>query len=151
MTVALGADHGGYALKEEVKRYLLARSYQVVDCGVDSAEPADYPFYGKKVAESVAAGRAQKGVAICGTGIGMAVAANKVPGIRAALCTDSFMAKMARAHNDAQVLAMGARVVGTGLALDILEVFLRTDFEGGRHERRVRQLDQPPATDNNEG
>lgn len=141
ITVALGADHGGYALKEEVKRYLLARSYQVTDCGVHSTEPADYPYYGKTVAECVASGRAHKGVVICGTGVGMSVAANRVPGIRAALCADSFTARMARAHNDAQVLALGARVVGTGLALDILAVFLSTDFEGGRHDRRVRQLD----------
>ncbi|MDR1604845.1 MAG: ribose 5-phosphate isomerase B [Gracilibacteraceae bacterium] len=142
MTVALGADHGGFALKEEVKRYLREHAYQVLDCGAFSPEPTDYPPYGKKVAECVASGKAQKGVTICGTGIGMSIAVNRVPGIRAALCTDSFMARLARAHNDAQVLALGARVVGTGLALDILAAFLGTDFEGGRHDRRICQLDQ---------
>ncbi|MDR1962139.1 MAG: ribose 5-phosphate isomerase B [Gracilibacteraceae bacterium] len=141
MTVALGADHGGFALKEELKRYLTERFFQVIDCGTHSDDPVDYPYYGKKVAEHVLSGQAQKGVVVCGTGIGISIAANRTPGVRAALCTDSYMARMARAHNDAQVLALGARVVGTGLALDILASFLNTEFEKGRHVQRVAQLD----------
>ena len=141
MKLVIGSDHGGYALKEVVKAYLLEQGHEVCDRGTDNGETSvDYPDYGRAVAEDVAAGKYDFGIVICGTGIGISIAANKVPGIRAALCTDSYMARMARMHNDANILALGGRVVGPGLALAIVAAFLAGEFAGGRHARRVDKI-----------
>jgi ribose 5-phosphate isomerase B len=138
--VALGADHAGFALKEELKAWLLARGHPVLDFGTHTAEAVDYPDYAGRVAGAVSAGGAARGVLVCGTGIGMAMAANKVPGVRAAVCLDVEMARMSREHNDANVLALGARLTERGRAVEILEVWLATPFAGGRHARRVEKL-----------
>ena len=137
MMISIAADHGGFALKEHIKAYLTAKGYEVKDFGTSSEESCDYPVYGEAVARAVAAGECERGILICGTGIGISISANKVKGIRAALCGDCYSAEMTRRHNDANILAMGARVLGTGLALKIVDTFLTTDFEGGRHARRV--------------
>jgi len=142
MIVALGSDHGGYELKETVKCHLLAGGYEVKDFGTNSAESVDYPEYGFQVGQAVINGQAAVGIIICGTGIGISIAANKVKGIRAALCTNSYMAKMAREHNDANILALGARVVGPGLALDIVDTFLASSFGGARHSRRIALISE---------
>jgi ribose 5-phosphate isomerase B len=146
--IALGADHAGFRVKELVKQHLAAQGYAVEDLGTHSAESVDYPDYARKVAESVAAGRAQTGILVCGTGIGMAMTANKVPGIRAAVAHDAMTAHLAREHNDANVLTFGARVVTDERALEIVREFLSTAFAGGRHQRRVdkiSELDQAHA------
>lgn len=136
--IAIGCDHGGYELKEHVKKYLIDIGYEVTDMGCDSTESCDYPIYGKKVAEAVAAGTCEKGIVICTTGIGISIAANKVPGVRAALCSEPLSAKMTRLHNNANVLAMGAGLIGKNMALEITDVFLDTDFsEEEKHGRRV--------------
>ena len=140
MMIAIGSDHGGYALKEHVKAYLTAKGITCLDVGCDSTESCDYPIFGKAVGEAVASGKGEKGIVICTTGIGISISANKVKGIRAALCADSFTAEMTRRHNDANVLAMGAGIVGPNLADRIVDVFLATEFEGGRHERRVNLM-----------
>jgi ribose 5-phosphate isomerase B len=138
--VALGADHAGFALKEDLKAWLIARGHRVLDYGTYGPEAVDYPDYAARVAEAVRAGGAVRGVLVCGTGIGMAMAANKIPGVRAAVCLDVEMARMSREHNDANVLALGARLTAPGRALEILEVWLGTPFAGGRHARRVEKL-----------
>jgi len=141
VALAIGSDHAGYPLKEALVEALKAEGYDPKDFGVFSTEPVDYPDIAREVAEAVAAGKFEKGILICGTGIGVSIAANKVAGIRAAACSEPYSAKMARAHNDANVLAMGARVVGPGLAVDIAKAFLETNFEvGSRHERRVEKI-----------
>ncbi len=141
--IAIGSDHGGYALKTEIIKYLTENRYEFKDFGTfDGSCPVDYPDYGQAVAEAVSSGSYEKGILICGTGIGISIAANKVPGIRAALCTDCFSAKMAREHNDSNILAMGDRVTGKGLALSIVEVWLQTGFLGGRHKTRVDKISQ---------
>ncbi len=140
MKIAIGSDHAGYDLKEIIKNYLIEKGYEVVDKGTNSKGSVDYPIFGESVAETVAKGEADRGIVICGTGIGISISANKVKGIRAALCTNEYMARMARKHNDANVLALGARVLGIDLALSIVETFLNTEFEGGRHERRVHLI-----------
>lgn len=140
MKIALGSDHGGFFYKEKIKEYLKSKKYEIIDKGTYSPEPVDYPYFGEEVAKSVASGEADRGIIICGTGIGISIAANKVPGVRAALCTNEFMARMARSHNDANVLALGQRVIGLDHALAVIDVFLETEFEGGRHERRVRLI-----------
>jgi ribose 5-phosphate isomerase B len=140
MKVALGADHGGYELKEIIKEHLLAKGFEISDCGTNSSQSVDYPEYGFKVGKDVIEKKVDLGIVVCGTGLGISIAANKVKGIRAALCTDSYMAKMAREHNNANILALGARVIGQGLALDIVETFLATAFSGWRHTRRVDQI-----------
>lgn len=140
MRLVLGSDHGGLCLKGTVKRYLEQAGHEVSDLGTHDDQSCDYPDFGRMVGEAVAAGEADFGVLICGTGIGMSMVANKVPGIRAALCTDGYMARMARAHNDANVLVMGERVIGPGLAEQILETFLSSSFEGERHARRVGKI-----------
>ncbi|HEY89678.1 MAG TPA: ribose 5-phosphate isomerase B [Thermoflexia bacterium] len=141
MKLVIGSDHGGYALKEVVKAYLLEQGHAVSDRGTDDGETSvDYPDYGRAVAADVAAGKYACGIVICGTGIGISLAANKVHGIRAALCTDPYMARMARMHNDANILALGGRVVGPGLALAIVAAFLDSEFAGGRHARRVDKI-----------
>jgi ribose 5-phosphate isomerase B len=138
--IALGADHAGWQLKEEIKAWLLDRNAELLDVGTHSPDPVDYPDYAEQVAEAVAAGKVARGVLVCGTGIGMAMAANKVPGVRAAFCPDLFTARMSREHNDANVLALGGRLTGRELALEIVEMWLRADFQGGRHARRVGKL-----------
>ena len=135
--IALANDHSGIALKEEIKKLLDKRGLAYKDFGTNTEASVDYPIYGESVAKAVVSGECDRGIIICGTGIGISIAANKVRGARAALCTDCFMAEMTRRHNDANILALGARVLGHGLALKIVETFLDTEFEGGRHARRV--------------
>lgn len=140
--IALGSDHGGYALKQEIMKHLTERGMEYQDFGCYSEESCDYPVYGKKVAQAVADGVCERGIIICGTGIGISISANKVPGIRAALCHDCFSAQATREHNDANVLAMGARVIGPGLALKIVDTFLDTPFSGDeRHVRRISMIE----------
>lgn len=141
MRIIIGADHGGYALKEIVKQHLLALGHAVEDVGThDAITSVDYPDYALPVARAVVAGDYDFGVLVCGTGLGISIAANKVRGARAALCTDPYMAQMSRMHNNANILALGGRVVGPGLALAIVDAFLAADFEGGRHARRVEKI-----------
>lgn len=140
MKIALGSDHGGYELKKIIKEYLLEKNYQILDFGTESSKSVDYPEYGFKVGQAVINQEARFGIVICGTGIGISISANKVKGIRAALCTDSYMARMAREHNNANILALGARVIGPGVAIDIVETFLNTQFNGARHTRRVELI-----------
>lgn len=135
--IALANDHAGVALKEEIKKLLDSRGLAYKDLGTNTTDSVDYPVYGEAAARAVASGECDRAIIICGTGLGISMAANKVRGIRAAVCTDCFMAEMARRHNNANILALGARVVGGGLALKIVETFLDTEFEGGRHQRRV--------------
>lgn len=142
MKVAIGCDHAGFDLKEVVEATLRRLGAEVLDLGTDSRESVDYPDYGEKVGRAVASGQADFGIVLCGTGIGISIAANKVPGVRAALCQDVYSARMSRAHNDANVLAMGARVVGPGLAEAIVEAWLTGAFEGGRHQTRVDKLNR---------
>lgn len=139
--IGLGADHGGFALKEIIKKHLLEKGYEVEDFGTNSTESVDYPKFGKLVAQAVIAKKVDCGILICGTGIGISIAANRISGIRAALCTNTTMAKLTRQHNDANILALGGRIVGDVLALEMVDVFLTTEFEGGRHSRRVDSLD----------
>ncbi len=140
--IALGCDHGGFALKQEVMKHLDTRGLEYKDYGCYSEESCDYPKYGHAVAHAVADGVCDRGIIICGTGIGISISANKVPGIRAALCGDCFSAEATREHNDANILAMGARVTGPGLALKIVDTFLDTPFSNGeRHIRRISQIE----------
>ena len=141
MRIAIGNDHVGYSLKQVIVSLLESLGHTVRDFGADSAARVDYPIYGQRVAQAVSGGVCDLGVLICGTGIGISLAANKVPGIRAALCGDPYSAFMARAHNDANIVAFGSRVVGEGLAAEIVKAFLQTPFEGGRHLDRLRMLD----------
>jgi ribose 5-phosphate isomerase B len=138
--IALGADHAGFALKEGLKSWLTDRGHLVLDCGTFSPEPVDYPDFAGRVAEAVVSGLAGRGVLVCGTGIGMAIAANKVPGIRAAVCADADTARTSREHNDANVLALGARLVGHERALEVVEAWLGAEFSGGRHVRRLEKI-----------
>lgn len=140
--IAIGSDHGGYDLKESVKRYLEEKNIPFRDMGCNSRASVDYPVYGRAVAELVAEGACEKGIVICTTGIGISMVANKVPGVRCALCSDTLSAKMTRLHNDANVLALGGGMVGENLALDIVETFLNTDFSGEeKHRRRVEMIE----------
>lgn len=139
--IFIGADSAGYTLKEEIKAYLIASGYKVTDCGTDSTASCHYPLFASAVCENVQRlGDGAYGILICGTGIGMSMCANKYNGIRAALCGDTYSARMTRAHNDANVLCMGARVIGSCLAEDILKSFLDSEFEGGRHATRVAMI-----------
>lgn len=140
MKIALGSDHGGYNLKEIVKKHLDEMNIEYKDFGCQGCNSVDYPDFALPVAESVASGEYDRGILICGTGIGMSIAANKVPGIRAAVCTETFSARMCRMHNDANILAMGERVIGPGVALDIVDAFLKEEFQGGRHSIRVGKI-----------
>ena len=141
--IALGCDHGGYELMQEVKAYLDSKGLEYKDFGCHSTEAVDYPVYARKVGNAVLDGSCDKGILICGTGIGISIAANKMPGIRAALCSDCFSAVATRLHNDANILAMGGRVVGPGLAVKIVETFLNTPFSGEeRHQRRIRLIEE---------
>lgn len=138
--IALGCDHGGFQLKQAVMKHLDELGLEYKDYGTYTEESCDYPVYGEAVAHAIVNGECNRGIIICGTGIGISIAANKVDGIRAALCSDTFSAQMCREHNDAQILAMGARVLGEGLALKIVDTFLNAEFAGGRHARRVERL-----------
>lgn len=141
--IAIGSDHGGYELKQRVIQYLEEEGIAYEDMGCHSKESVDYPVFGHAVAKAVAEGKCEKGIVICTTGIGISMAANKVPGIRCALCGDAFSAKMTRLHNDANVLSMGAGIVGENLALEIVETFLNTPFSGdARHQRRVDLIEK---------
>lgn len=140
MKVAIGCDHGGFHLKETIKDVLKDMQIEFTDFGTYSTESVDYPDIAAPVANAVAAGEYDRGILICGTGIGIGIAANKVDGIRAALCHDTFSAHASREHNNANILTMGERVIGPGLATDIVKIWLTTDFAGGRHERRVAKI-----------
>ena len=139
-TIALGADHAGYGLKEALKGWLINHGYQVLDLGTHSTESVDYPDYAALVAEAVADRKVERGLLICGTGIGMSMAANKVPGVRAALCADLYTARMSREHNDANVLVLGGRLMGADMGADILHAWLERDFAAGRHARRLDKI-----------
>ena len=140
MKIALGCDHAGWLLKSDVAEHLKNQGITVVDYGTNSSDSVDYPDFAKQVAESVAGGESDLGVLICGTGLGMAVSANKIHGIRAVTVSEPVSAKMARAHNNANILTFGARIVGPGMALDILDAFLNTEYESGRHARRLEKI-----------
>lgn len=142
MKVAFGCDHAGYALKEAVVAHLKEMGHEVVDFGCYTPERVDYPVQGEKAARAVASGECQLGVLICGTGIGISLAANRVHGIRAAVCSEAYSAELTRRHNDANMIAFGARVVGEGTACAILDAFFNAKFEGGRHAQRVAMLDE---------
>jgi ribose 5-phosphate isomerase B len=147
--IAIGCDHAGYELKKEIIETLVKWGYEIVDFGTNCKDySVDYPDYGLAVAKAIKNGECEKGIIICGTGIGISISANKIPSIRAALCTNSYMAKMSREHNDANVLALGSRIVGFGLALDIVETWLKTDFLGGRHKIRVDKIDEIMKSEN---
>ena len=138
--IALAADHGGYELKNEIKRHLEERGIAVRDFGTNGPESVNYPDYAHPLCVAVANGECRLGILVCGTGIGMSMAANKHRGIRAACCSDTYSARLTREHNDANVLCLGGRVIGTGLALDMVDLFLATEFAGGRHQKRVDML-----------
>ena len=140
MKIAIGNDHTGVSLKQELKAYLEGKGYEVINYGTDTAESYDYPVAGENVAQAVAQKEADVGIAICGTGIGISLACNKVKGIRCAVCSEPYSAMMARKHNNANVLAFGARVVGVEMAKMMVDAYLENAFEGGRHERRVAML-----------
>ena len=140
MKIAMACDHGAYELKERLKLRLTEQGHEIVDCGTNSAESCDYPDYGRPAAQMVARGECDRAILMCTTGIGISMVANKVKGVRCALCHDPWSAEMTRRHNDANALAMGANVVGPGLAERIVDVFLSTEFEGGRHQRRVDKI-----------
>lgn len=140
MKIAIGSDHAGFHLKERIKEFLKGENYEVIDFGTRSTESTHYPIFAKEVAKAVQEGKADRGILICGTGIGMSITANKFPGIRAALCTNEYMARMSRLHNNANVLCLGERVLGVELALSIVKVWLETPFEGGRHEKRIELI-----------
>lgn len=142
LRIAIGADHGGYKLKERIVEHLKAKNIQMEDFGTFSEESCNYPIIAKKVAKSVTSKEFDKGILICGTGIGMSIVANKVKGIRASLCTDTFSARMTRAHNDSNILCLGQRVTGDGLALDIVDAWLNSEFEGARHKIRIDMIEE---------
>jgi len=138
--IAIGSDHAGYALKSAVADWLTAAGHEVLDLGAHGTDSVDYPDFGRAVGEAVASGKAEKGVVVCGSGIGISIAANRVKGARAALCMNGLMARLSRQHNDANILALGERLIGIETARDCLHEFLNTPFEGGRHQRRVDKL-----------
>lgn len=140
MKIAIGNDHVAVELKNHIKKYVEAKGYEVVNYGTDSTESCDYPIYGEKVARAVAGGECDLGIIICGTGIGISLAANKVKGIRAAVCSEPYSARLTRQHNNANIIAFGARVVGQAMAEMIVDEFLDAEYEGGRHARRVGQI-----------
>jgi ribose 5-phosphate isomerase B len=138
--IAIACDHGGYALKETVKQHLKDKGYEVKDFGTNSLDSCDYPDYAAPAAQAVASGECEKGIVICTTGIGVSIVANKVKGVRCALCADTLSASLTRRHNDTNMLAMGAGIIGQNLALEIVDTWLTTEFEGGRHQRRVDKI-----------
>ena len=137
MKIAIGNDHAGVEMKQAVSDHLKERGIEVINLGTDTLESVDYPVYGRRVAHAVVDGDADLGILVCGTGIGISLAGNKVPGIRAAVCSEPFSARLSRQHNDSNILAFGSRVIGPGTALDIVDAWLDASFEGGRHQRRV--------------
>lgn len=140
MKIAMGADHGGFSLKETIKQHLEEQGHEVLDLGTYDTASCHYPVYAEKVARAVAAGQAERGILICGTGIGMSIAANKIPGIRAAAVSDCFTAQATREHNDANILCLGERTVGPGLAMRIVDTYLAAQFQGGRHQTRLDMI-----------
>lgn len=138
--IAIGSDHAGFGLKEEILGLLKGLDIDIVDCGTNTTESVDYPDFGARVSELVSAGEAERGILVCGTGLGMSMVANKYPNVRAALCNDLFSAKMSRLHNDANILVMGGRVIGKDLAAEIVKVWLSTPFEGERHLKRLNKI-----------
>lgn len=142
MKIAIGSDHAGYPLKKEVLKYLKELGHEVEDMGTNSTESVDYPVFAKKVAVAVSGGSVDRGIVICGTGIGISIAANRFKGVRASLCLYPEMAELTRRHNNANVLGLGGRLVASDLALRIVDAFLTTDFEGGKHKRRVDLIDE---------
>jgi ribose 5-phosphate isomerase B len=140
MTIAIGCDHAGVELKQQIIALLKDLHIECIDYGTDSTESVDYPDFGEKVSEAVSSGKIQKGILICGTGIGMSIVANKFPGVRASLCNELFTAKMSRLHNDANILVLGGRIVGRDLAKEIVKTWVSTPFEGERHRRRLEKI-----------
>ena len=138
--IIIASDHGGYNLKKQIYDHLSKEGFDIEDYGCFNTESCDYPVYAKKVAKEVSENNNLKGILVCGTGIGMSIAANKFKGIRASLCSDTFSARMTRMHNDSNILCLGERVIGTGLALDIVNIWLNTEFEGGRHQKRIDMI-----------
>jgi ribose 5-phosphate isomerase B len=145
MKIAIGSDHAAFELKQKVIKHLKEKNINVQDLGTSSSERTHYPIYGQRVGKAVVEGKADFGIVICGTGVGIGISANKVKGVRAAIVSDTYSARMSRQHNDANVLALGARVVGPGLANDLVDAFLGADFEGGRHQTRVDLISQIDA------
>ena len=142
LKVVIGSDHGGFEYKEVIIDYLKSNNIEVFDVGTFNKESCDYPVIAKEDAKKIVSGEFNRGILVCGTGIGMSIAANKVHGIRASLCGDTYSARMTRQHNDSNVLCLGERVIGENLMLDIVDIWLKTEFEGGRHQRRVDMLDK---------
>lgn len=140
MKIAMGADHGGFSLKETIKQHLEEQGHEILDLGTHDTASCHYPVYAEKVARAVAAGQAERGILVCGTGIGMSIAANKIPGIRAAAVSDCFTAQATREHNDANILCLGERTVGPGLAMRIVDTYLTAQFQGGRHQTRLDMI-----------
>lgn len=141
LRIAIGSDHGGYEYKEQIVSHLKEKGYECVDVGTYSTDSCDYPVIARAVTTKITTGEADRGILICGTGIGMSIVANKVKGIRAALCGDTFSARASRAHNNSNVLCLGERVIGMNLAMDIVDIWLESKFEGGRHQRRVDMME----------
>lgn len=141
LRIAIGSDHGGYEYKEQIVSHLKEKGYECVDVGTYSTDSCDYPVIARAVTTKITTGEANRGILICGTGIGMSIVANKVKGIRAALCGDTFSARASRAHNNSNVLCLGERVIGINLAMDIVDIWLESKFEGGRHQRRVDMME----------
>lgn len=141
LRIAIGSDHGGYEYKEQIVSHLREKGYECVDVGTYSTDSCDYPVIARAVTTKITTGEADRGILICGTGIGMSIVANKVKGIRAALCGDTFSARASRAHNNSNVLCLGERVIGINLAMDIVDIWLESKFEGGRHQRRVDMME----------
>lgn len=140
MKIAMGADHGGFSLKETIKQHLEEQGHEILDLGTYDTASCHYPVYAEKVARAVAAGQTERGILVCGTGIGMSIAANKIPGIRAAAVSDCFTAQATREHNDANILCLGERTVGPGLAMRIVDTYLAAQFQGGRHQTRLDMI-----------
>jgi len=140
MKIVLGSDHAGFELKEDLRAYLVEQKVGVIDLGVSNEEPVDYPDIGASVAEKVSRGEVGRGILICGSGIGMSIVANRFPGVRAVLCHGLYTARISREHNDANLLILGGRLIGKGLAREILKVWLETGFQGGRHQRRLEKI-----------
>lgn len=140
MKIAIGNDHTAVAMKNHITKYLEEQGHEIINFGTDSEERCDYPIYGKKVADAVAGGECERGILICGTGIGISLAANKVKGIRAAVCSESYSARLTRLHNNANIIAFGARVVGEATAEAIVDAFIGAEYEGGRHQKRIDMI-----------
>ena len=140
--IVIASDHGGFELKLKIKEYLLSQNYDVLDLGTDSNKSCDYPYFAKKLCSKILSGEFNKGILICGTGLGMSICANRFKGIRAACVSDTYSAKMSRLHNNSNVLCLGSRVLGVGLACDILDIWLNTSFEANRHQKRLDMIDE---------